>query len=82
MFAGCLLLAGSLGDRFGRRRMLLIGLVIFAALLRAIIEAGTWLSLVLRRDSAIGIRRTLEFLGRLLFYVGVPAWLLIRFWPW
>lgn len=30
MFAGCLLLAGSLGDRFGRRRMLLIGLVIFA----------------------------------------------------
>ena len=59
-----------------------IGLVIFAVLLRAIIEAGTWLSLVLRRDSAIGIRRTLEFLGRLLFYVGVPAWLLIRFWPW
>ena len=30
LFAGCLLLAGSLGDRFGRRRMLLIGLVIFS----------------------------------------------------
>ena len=29
MFAGTLLLAGSLGDRFGRRRALLIGLVIF-----------------------------------------------------
>lgn len=30
MFAGCLLLAGSLGDRFGRRRILLVGLVVFA----------------------------------------------------
>lgn len=30
LFAGSLLLAGSLGDRFGRRSMLLIGLVVFA----------------------------------------------------
>lgn len=59
-----------------------IGLVIFAALLRVIIEAGTWLSLVVRRESAIGIRRTLEVSARIVFYVGVPAWLLIRFWPW
>ena len=59
-----------------------IGLVIFAALLRVIIETGTWLSLVLRRESAIGIRRILEVLGRVVFYVGVPAWLLIRFLPW
>ena len=29
VFAGCLLLAGSLGDRFGRRRILIIGLVVF-----------------------------------------------------
>ena len=29
VFAGCLLLAGSLGDRFGRRRILMIGLVVF-----------------------------------------------------
>jgi EmrB/QacA subfamily drug resistance transporter len=31
LFAGSLLLAGSLGDRFGRRRMLLSGLVVFMA---------------------------------------------------
>jgi len=31
LFAGMLLLAGSLGDRFGRRRTLIIGLVIFGA---------------------------------------------------
>ena len=29
LFAGTLLLAGSLGDRFGRRRALVIGLVVF-----------------------------------------------------
>ena len=31
LFAGTLLLAGSLGDRFGRKKVLLIGLVIFGA---------------------------------------------------
>ena len=31
LFAGSLLLAGSLGDRFGRRRILMIGLLVFGA---------------------------------------------------
>ena len=31
VFAGLLLTAGSLGDRFGRRRALMTGLVVFAA---------------------------------------------------
>jgi len=30
MFAGTLVLAGSLGDRFGRKRLLILGLIIFA----------------------------------------------------
>lgn len=58
-----------------------IGLLLFAAALRAAIEAGTMLAVALRRGRAVGIRRWLEFLGRVLFYAGVPAALLIRFLP-
>ncbi len=56
-----------------------IHLAMFAAALRVAIEAGTWLALMLRPADAITVRGTLEFLGRLVFYVGVPAWLAIRF---
>jgi apolipoprotein N-acyltransferase len=59
-----------------------IGLLLFAAALRAVIEMGTGLSLVLRPDRTISVRTWLERLGHLLFYIGVPAWLLMRFWPW
>jgi apolipoprotein N-acyltransferase len=59
-----------------------IGLMLFAAALRTAIEAGTMLTVALRRGPAAGIRQWLEFLGRLLFYVGVPAAFLIRFLPW
>jgi len=59
-----------------------IGLVLFAAVLRASVEAGTLLLVLLRPVWVTGGRRGLEVLGRLLFYAGVPAWLLIRLWPW
>ncbi len=55
-----------------------IHLAMFAAALRVAIEAGTWLSLALRPERAIDTRRALEFLGRLLFFIGVPIWLAIR----
>jgi EmrB/QacA subfamily drug resistance transporter len=46
IFAGSLLLAGSLGDRFGRRRILLIGLAIFilGSLLAVTAENSTTLT--------------------------------------
>jgi apolipoprotein N-acyltransferase len=59
----------------------IIGLALFAALLRTVIEAGTLLSMALRPESAIDVRKWLEFLGRVLFFVGIPVWLMIRFWP-
>lgn len=47
MFAGSLLLAGSLGDRFGRRKMLILGLLIFTAgsLLAIFVNQATTLTL-------------------------------------
>jgi apolipoprotein N-acyltransferase len=58
-----------------------IGLTLFAAALRVVIEAGTWLSVLWRPERAIDTRKRLELLGRVLFYIGVPVWLLIRFLP-
>lgn len=59
-----------------------IGLVLFAAALRIVIEAGVVLSLLLRRPAAdaraVHVRSTPEAVGRLLFFVGVPVWLLLR----
>jgi apolipoprotein N-acyltransferase len=55
-----------------------IGLVLFAAALRIGIEAGTALSLLLRRARAADVRAALEAIGRLSFFVGVPVWLLLR----
>ena len=46
------------------------------------IEAGTLLSIAARPERTSDVRKGLEGLGRLLFYVGVPVWLLMRFLPW
>ncbi len=56
-----------------------LGLVLFAALLRAAVEVSTlfaWRLLPLR---AAGLRVALEALARLVYFLGVPLWLLLRF---
>lgn len=57
-----------------------IGLVLFAAVLRIITEAGTWLALLLKPARAGATRQWLEIGARLLFYVGMPAWWVLRIW--
>ena len=58
-----------------------ISLVLLAAALRVLIEAGALVALVVDRERAVDARDALETLGRLVFYLGVPAWLLFRLWP-
>lgn len=55
-----------------------IGLMLFAALLRIAIEAAATLAAALRPAHAADVRDALEWLGRVAFYVGVPAWLAWR----
>jgi apolipoprotein N-acyltransferase len=55
-----------------------IGVLLCAAALRAAIEAGTLLAVLLRPGQAISARRWLERLGLAALYVGLPAWLLLR----
>jgi apolipoprotein N-acyltransferase len=59
-----------------------INLMVYAAGLRLAIETGTLLSLAVRPAQAIALRKALEFIARLLFYIGVPVWLAMRLWPW
>ena len=58
--------------------ILAIGVVLCAAALRAVIEAGALLALLLRPGRAIDARRWLEGLGLTALYLGLPAWLLLR----
>jgi apolipoprotein N-acyltransferase len=54
-----------------------MGMLCFAAWLRVGIEAGAIASSLVYPAKAADARKILEWLGRLLFYVGVPAWFLI-----
>lgn len=54
------------------------GMTLYAAVLRVPIEAGTWAVLFTAPARAVGVRRGLEIAGRLLYYVGAPALLLVR----
>ncbi len=55
-----------------------IGVVLCAAVLRAAIEAGTVVTLLLSPRHAVDIRRWLEPFGLAALYLGLPAWLLLR----
>ncbi|MED5618165.1 apolipoprotein N-acyltransferase [Ideonella sp. BN130291] len=55
-----------------------IGVVLCAAALRAAIEAGTVMAVLLRPGQAASLRRWLERLGLAALYLGLPAWLLLR----
>ncbi|MCG6118701.1 MAG: apolipoprotein N-acyltransferase [Aquimonas sp.] len=55
-----------------------LGLMLFAALLRALIEPLNLACLALRPALGFSVRHWLEWLGRLLFYLGIPLWLLLR----
>jgi apolipoprotein N-acyltransferase len=55
-----------------------IGLMLFAAVLRVVIETVAALAMAFRYAHAAGLRDALEWLDRLAFYLGVPAWLAWR----
>lgn len=55
-----------------------IGVVLSAAALRAAIEVGTLLAVLLRPSQAINIRLWLERVGLVVLYLGLPGWLLLR----
>jgi apolipoprotein N-acyltransferase len=55
-----------------------IGMVLVAAALRVLVEAGTLLAAALRPQAAIGLRAVLERVARWSFYLGVPGVLVAR----
>lgn len=55
-----------------------IGLMLFAAVLRVAIETIVLVATALRSAHAAALRDALEWLSRLAFYLGVPAWLAWR----
>jgi apolipoprotein N-acyltransferase len=55
-----------------------IGVVLCAAALRAAIEAAAYAAEAVRPARAVEARRVLERLGLAAFYLGVPAWVLLR----
>ncbi len=55
-----------------------IGLMLLAALLRIVIEGITLALLAARPSLAPAVRPALETSARLVFYLGVPVWLIVR----
>ncbi|MEL4181338.1 apolipoprotein N-acyltransferase [Roseateles sp. PN1] len=55
-----------------------MGVILCAAVLRAVIEAGTVLAVLLQPSRSTWIRRGLERLSQAALYLGLPTWLLLR----
>ena len=55
-----------------------VGVVLCAAVLRALIEAGATAAVLAQPSAAIPARRWLERLGLATLYLGVPVWLVLR----
>ncbi|MBL0420066.1 apolipoprotein N-acyltransferase [Ramlibacter sp. AW1] len=55
----------------------IVGMVLYAAVLRTLIEAGTFAAAVWQPVAALDVRRWVERIGLLAFYLGPPAWLLL-----
>ncbi|WP_411833451.1 apolipoprotein N-acyltransferase [Pseudoxanthomonas mexicana] len=55
-----------------------LGLMLFAAALRILIEAGGALTSALRPATTPAARNALEWIGRVAYYLGMPAWLAWR----
>ena len=55
-----------------------IGVLLCAAVLRAVIEIVAWLAALWRPAQARAARRWLEGLGLAVLYLGLPVWLLLR----
>ena len=55
-----------------------IGVVLCAAVLRALIELATLAVLLARPARAVDARYWLDRVGLALLYIGVPSWLLLR----
>ncbi|MEV6281697.1 MFS transporter [Kribbella sp. NPDC051770] len=72
-FAGLLLTAGSLSDRFGRRRMLIVGLVVFgAASVLATLATNPWQLIACRGLMGVGGSLLMPSTLSLLFTVFPP----------
>lgn len=57
-------------------------LLLYASVLRALAEAVSLGAAWLAPSYALGVRRSCEIFQRLLYFVGVPAVLILRFIPW
>ena len=55
-----------------------IGLMLLAAMLRVLIEVVCMVVHALQPARGPAVRDALEWLGRVVFYVGVPTWLVLR----